>query len=33
MAHEEGCPADDEPEFGDGCEARDVFILEGLQER
>jgi len=31
--HEEGCPAGEEPEYGDGTQANDVFIVEGMQER
>ena len=31
--HEEGCPAGGEPQYPDGAEARDVFIVEGAQER
>ena len=31
--HEESCPAGEEPEYGDGLEANDVFIVEGRQER
>ena len=31
--HEEGCPAADEPEYGDGLQPNDVFIVEGRQER
>ena len=31
--HEEGCPATGDPEYPDGTEANDVFIVEGTQER
>src|SRR4051794_20945779 len=31
--HEEGCPAEVEPDYEDGCGPNDVFILEGQQER
>ena len=31
--HEEGCPAEDEGDCGPGLEGRDVFIVEGRQER
>ena len=31
--HDEDGPAGAEPEFGEGCAAGDVFIVEGRQER
>ena len=31
--HQDDCPAGGEPEYGEGCAANDVFIVEGRQER
>ena len=31
--HEEGCPAEDEEDYGEGLKGNDVFIVEGRQER
>ena len=31
--HEEGCPAEDDEDYGDGLKGNDVFIVEGRQER
>ena len=31
--HDAECPAQDDEDFPEGCEPRDVFIVEGAQER
>jgi hypothetical protein len=31
--HEEGCPAENDKEYGEGLAGNDVFIVEGRQER
>ena len=31
--HEEGCPAADDEDYGEGLKGNDVFIVEGRQER